>query len=187
MSTVTLLQILVFSLGTILIIVISRKSLRNFKIHGFYRFFVFEAALALIVLNMPFWFREPFSFQQILSWIILFLSLYPLFQSVTLLKKFGGSKERKIDSANYNFENTAILVKEGIYKCIRHPMYSSLLLLCIGALLKNITVVTVLLGLIAIIFLILTAKVEEKENITFFGNAYLEYMKETKMFIPYVF
>jgi protein-S-isoprenylcysteine O-methyltransferase Ste14 len=66
-------------------------------------------------------------------------------------------------------------------------MYGSLLFLCLGAVLKNISVVTLILSILMIIFLITTAKVEEKENISFFGNSYSEYMKETKMFIPYIF
>ena len=39
----------------------------------------------------------------------------------------------------------------------------------------------------ASLFLVLTAKVEEKENVRYFGEAYQAYQKGTKMFIPYVF
>jgi protein-S-isoprenylcysteine O-methyltransferase Ste14 len=44
-----------------------------------------------------------------------------------------------------------------------------------------------LLALAATIFLLLTARVEEDENIRYFGTAYQDYMKQTKMFIPYLF
>jgi protein-S-isoprenylcysteine O-methyltransferase Ste14 len=103
-----------------------------------------------------------------------------------LLKKRGGIRGRKNDLTNYNFENTTVLVKDGIYKYIRHPMYSSLLFLCLGAFSKSISLYTTLLTVIAILFLILTAKTEEKENIKFFGYSYEEYIKETKMFVPFV-
>jgi protein-S-isoprenylcysteine O-methyltransferase Ste14 len=36
-------------------------------------------------------------------------------------------------------------------------------------------------------FLLLTARIEEAENLRFFGAAYTEYMKRTKKFIPYLF
>ncbi len=36
-------------------------------------------------------------------------------------------------------------------------------------------------------FLVATAKVEEAENILFFGTSYHAYIKRTKMFIPFVF
>ena len=187
MNLLSIIQIVIFVLGTAFIIFISKKSLLNFKVHGFYRFFVFEFTLTLVLLNIPYWYNNPFSLQQIISWCLLFISIYLLVQSVLFLKKIGASKKREGSSTNYEFENTANLVKVGVYKYIRHPMYGSLLFLCLGAVLKNINVVTVLLLILIILFLILTAKVEEKENINFFGYSYSEYMKETKMFIPYIF
>jgi len=187
MSLLEIIQIIIFCLGNIFIILISHKSLRSFKVHGFYRFFVFEFTLALILLNIPYWIKNPFSFQQIVSWILLSISLILLIQSFYFLAKYGGSKKRKSYSANFDFENTAYLVRKGIYKYIRHPMYGSLLFLAFGAMFKYISFFTVGLAVVTLLFLIFTAKVEEKENIKYFGLDYDEYMKETKMFIPFVF
>jgi protein-S-isoprenylcysteine O-methyltransferase Ste14 len=141
----------------------------------------------LVLLNVPFWFSNPFSLLQIISWILLIISIYLVVQSFTSLKKIGGSKEREKNSANYKFENTFNLVKEGVYKYIRHPMYGSLLFLCLGAFFKDISLYSILLTIFIILFLILTAKTEEKENINFFGTLYSDYMKETKMFVPFIF
>jgi protein-S-isoprenylcysteine O-methyltransferase Ste14 len=179
-------QITIFIVGTSFLVYISKNSLLSFKEHGFYRFFVFEFCLALILLNIPYWFVNSFSPLQIISWIFLIISIYFVFQSFYSLKKRGGNKERENKSANFNFENTSNLVKDGVYKYIRHPMYSSLLFLCLGAFLKNISVYSTLLTAFAILFLIITAKTEEKEDINFFGSSYSEYMKETKMFIPFI-
>lgn len=187
MDLLSIIQIAGFTVGTIIIFYISKKSLRNYKVHGFYRFFVFEFTLVLIVINIPHWFFRPFSTLQIISWIFLTISLYPLILSVYLFNKLGGVRKKEDRSANLNFENTTNLVKDGIYKYIRHPMYSSLLFLCLGTLFKNISVLTILLAVSIIIFLVLTAKVEEKENIIFFGHPYEDYMKKTRMFIPYIF
>lgn len=187
MNLLSVFQVFLFASGTILLITVSRKSFRNFKVHGFYRFFVFEFTLVLVLLNIPHWFSNSFSPRQILSWVLLLISLYLIIRSISLLKKIGGSNKRENDTANFEFENTYKLVKNGVYKYIRHPMYSSLLFLSLGALLKNITVLTILLTVIILLFLILTAKVEERENINFFGKSYSQYMKETRMFIPYIF
>jgi protein-S-isoprenylcysteine O-methyltransferase Ste14 len=43
------------------------------------------------------------------------------------------------------------------------------------------------LGAINLIAVFLTSKIEEKEMIARFGNAYIQYMAETKMFIPKLF
>lgn len=187
MDLLKLIQIILFLSGTIILVFISRKSLRNFKVHGFYRFFVFEFTLTLVILNLPYWFKNPFSLQQILSWVFLLASIVLIFQSVFLIKKIGGHEERGENSINYKFENTSNLVKEGVYKYIRHPMYSSLLFLSLGTLLKNFSVYAILLAAFAILFILITAKTEEKENISFFGSSYTDYIKETKMFIPYIF
>ena len=187
MSLLSIIQIVIFVTGTFIIIFISRRSIQNFKVHGFYRFFVFEFTLTLVLINIPFWITDPLSVQQIISWCLLFISIYLILQSVLFLKKIGTTKKREDGSANFEFENTANLVQVGVYKYIRHPMYGSLLFLCLGAFLKNISAITILLSVLIIFFLILTAKVEEKENINFFGNSYSEYMKETKMFIPFIF
>jgi len=187
METFRIIQLIVFILGTAFLLIISKKSLSNQRVHGFYRFFVFEFTFILILLNLPFWFKQPLSAHQIISWFLLIVSIYYVAASFYFLTKIGGSKSRKRESANFKFENTANLVKDGVYKYIRHPMYSSLLFLSLGAMFKNISIFTILLEVLILLFLFLTAKFEENENIEFFGEAYREYMKGTKMFIPFIF
>ena len=187
MNLLSVVQLVAFIVGTIFIVFISRKSLQSLKFHGFYRFFVFEFTLVLLLLNIPHWFDYPFTVQQIVSWILLFISILFLVQSFYFFKKVGSSKYREIESGNFNFENTTKLIKEGIYKYIRHPMYGSLLFLDLGAMLKNISVTTVSIAFAAVLFVVLTARVEEKENIKYFGQDYKNYMKRSKMFIPFVF
>ena len=186
MNLVTIIQLVVFIRGTILIALVSRRSLRSLKHHGFYRFFVFEFTLVLLILNIPHWIDYPFSFRQIVSWILLLYSGLLLFQSVYFFTKYGGSKQRRENSANLEFENTTTLIQEGIYKYIRHPMYGSLLFLALGAMFKFISIITVSLAAAISIFVFFTAKVEEKENIKFFGSDYEDYIKKTKMFIAYI-
>jgi len=83
-------------------------------------------------------------------------------------------------------EKTTKLVVEGAYRYIRHPMYSSLLFLGWGAFFKSISILGMVLAVLATIFLILTGKMEEKENIRYFGREYEGYINKTKMFIPFV-
>lgn len=187
MEPLFMIRMVVFILGTILIIIISKRSLSSLKYHGFYRFFVFELSLIIVLLNFPYWFKNPFSLQQIIAWILLIYSGLLLVASVYYFKKYGGSLRREQSPANFEFENTSTLIRIGIYKYIRHPMYGSLLFLALGAMFKFISLLTVILSLIILIFVILTAKSEEKENISFFGSEYEDYIKKSKMFIPFVF
>ncbi len=181
------IRIIIFVSGSIYFTILSWRTIRNPKSHGFYRFFAFESILLLILLNIPFWFRNPFSLLQLVSWPLLFFSMYLVIEGVCLLKKLGGYKPREENSETYRFEETNHLVTDGIFKYIRHPLYSSLLFLAWGAYLKHISLFGSIGVLLATTSLLLTAKMEERENLLFFGSSYAEYMKSTKMFVPYVF
>jgi protein-S-isoprenylcysteine O-methyltransferase Ste14 len=87
----------------------------------------------------------------------------------------------------YAFEKTTALVTTGIYAYIRHPLYSSLLLLTWGIFFKVLSFPGTALTLVATTFLIATAQIDEQECIRFFGNEYQEYMQKTKRFIPFLF
>jgi protein-S-isoprenylcysteine O-methyltransferase Ste14 len=166
--------------GTILIVIFSWIfSIREKRYHGIARFFSFESIFILVLLNYRFWFRDAFASHQVVSWIFLFASIYPGIAGYLLLKRRGRSEN--------NFENTTILVKSGIYKYIRHPLYCSLLLLGTGVMFKNTAVLSLVCGAVNIAAVYLTARIEEKEMVVKFGSGYSEYMKETKMFIPYIF
>ena len=182
-----MLRPLLFLLGTIFFLYISRRSIRNPAVHGFYRFFAFESILLLVLLNHPRWFSNLFSPLQSLSWLLLAASIFFVIQAVLLLKKNGGHAGRQDAPENLPFENTVRVVEEGLYRYVRHPMYSSLLFLAWGAFCKHISIVSTGLALTATIMLVIAAKIEERENIRFFGGPYREYMQRSRLFIPWVF
>ena len=165
--------------GTIMIILFSWfLSIKYKRYHGIARFFAFESIFILVLLNLRVWFVKPFSVLQIASWILLLLSIYVVTTGYLLLKKKG-----KPDS---NFENTSLLVKSGIYKYIRHPLYLSVFLLGTGVMLKNPATAQLVLGAVNLIAVYITARIEENEMIAKFGDDYRIYMTETKMFIPFI-
>jgi protein-S-isoprenylcysteine O-methyltransferase Ste14 len=153
-------------------------SIRHKRYHGIARFFSFESIFIIVLLNVKIWFREPFSLLQIISWILLISSIYVAVAGFILLKRVG-----KPDS---NIENTSVLVREGFYKYIRHPLYLSLFMVGTGAMLKDPGLLQLVLGVVNLAAVWLTARMEEKEMVARFGDAYQRYMKETKMFIPYL-
>lgn len=166
----------VFIFGSLLIVAISWGSLWNPTSHGFYRFFAFEAILALVVVNAAEWFLNPLAPLQLLSWLCLLGSFILAAQAFWFLIRSG--------KPSGNFENTTRLVTSGPYRAIRHPLYGSLLLLSWGTLLKDISIVSTVLAVTAAAMLIATAKVEEKSNRKKFGDAYERYSHQTKMFLP---
>jgi len=181
-----MIRVALFIICTLFFIRFSWRALGNPGSHGFYRFFVFEGLLLLILLNHPYWFTNPFSPLHLVSWFLLLTSIIFIIQSLIKLKEYGGYAERKDMPENHSFENTIHVVEKGIYRYVRHPMYSSLLFLGWGAFFKHITLLNFGLILSVSAFLIAASKVEERENILFFGTAYEDYMQQTKMFIPWL-
>ena len=180
-------QLFLFALGSLIIFLLAGRQLKNPDVHGFYRFFVFEGILALLLLNYPYWFIESFSPLHIFSWILLVLSIYFILASLWMLRRYGGRRERMDMPENFRFENTLHIVDAGLYRHIRHPMYSSLLLLGWGAFFKHPSVPSVILVFWITGFLFAAARVEENENRQFFGSGYDDYMRTSKMFIPWLF
>ena len=80
------LKAILFGIASIGIIWVSRASLRDFRTHGFYRFFAWEFILALFLLNVEYWFDDPFSLHQIIAWLMLILSAILVIAGVRLLR-----------------------------------------------------------------------------------------------------
>jgi protein-S-isoprenylcysteine O-methyltransferase Ste14 len=172
-------RILTFIIVSAGIFAFSWPSLRQPRSHGFFRFFAFETVLMMIYLNAGVWFREPFSPVHTLSWICLLGSIFLAVHGFYLLRAIGKPQG--------DFEATTQLVTQGAYRFIRHPLYASLLLVGLGAFLKDVSLTGLALLVALLAFLIGTARSEEAENLEHFGAAYMEYMRRTKMFVPFMF
>lgn len=173
-------EILILVTGTpILLVATWWISLRARRYHGVARFFSFESIFLLCLLNWRFWFFEPSSWNQIISWALLCGSIVPAAHGFYVLRVVGKPAGQ--------FENTTALVRVGPYKLIRHPLYASLIMLGTGVCFKSVSMITVCIAVVNAIALTATARIEEKEMMERFGQEYDNYMKETKMFIPYVF
>jgi protein-S-isoprenylcysteine O-methyltransferase Ste14 len=166
---------------------ISRKSLRVPGSHGFYRFFAWEIILALFLLNVNAWFREPLSWHQLIAWALLLLSLLPLVLGFRALAGQGRPTGERESEPLLGFERTTVLVTRGVYGRIRHPLYCSLLLLAWGIFFKLPTWYGVLLALGATGFLLATARADEAECRRFFGPEYEAYARRTARFVPFLF
>jgi protein-S-isoprenylcysteine O-methyltransferase Ste14 len=172
-----MIRLIIFAIISAGLVSWSWPFLSDPRSHGFFRFFAFESILVLILLNIGGWFRDPFAAHQIVSWVLLGVSLFMAIHGFYLLREIGRPKD--------HIENTTALVTVGAYRYIRHPLYSSILFLGWGAFFKAPSALGIILVSAVSAFAIATAKVEEKENLRKFGAGYAAYMKKTKMFIPF--
>jgi len=76
------------------------------------------------------------------------------------------------------------VIREGVFGIVRHPVYLSEILLYIGLLGFNLSLIAcgILIG--AIVFLHYIARYEEKLLVARFGDDYRRYMREVPMWIP---
>jgi len=175
-----IIESIVLIIVTIFLIYISwYVSIRKKRYHGIPRFFTFESIFILVLYNYSNWFKDPFSLIQIISWILLISSAVIAFLGFYLLFKRGKPKGQ--------MENTTYLITTGMYKYIRHPIYLSIIPGALGILLKDIGYIQILLTVIIFVSLVFTAKLEEKEMINKFGSEYEDYIKKSKMFIPFIY
>lgn len=176
-----------FLVGSLMLLVLSWRSLRRPGSHGFSRFLAWEGILALLVLNGDVWFEGRYSVRQLVSWCLLMASIAVVLSGLFQLKSRGrpvaGSRD---DGSLYAFEQTTRLVDSGIYAWIRHPMYLSLMLLAWGAAVKDLNGMTLTLAVFVSLCLYITARQDEKECLVHFGTSYGDYMRRSKRFLPFL-
>ena len=80
----------------------------------------------------------------------------------------------------------AELVMDGPYRLIRHPMYTSVLLVCLGLLLASTSQNALFVYLLLVFNLVIKLYYEESMLKKKFRQ-YREYMKKTKRLLPYIY
>lgn len=180
------MKIIAFCILSLPLVWFSRRSLTGLKHHGLYRWVVWECILWLAVQNHRHLIVEEFDLQQLISSALMTASLVFVLAAVSIMRKKGEANGRRRDRTLFGFEKTTVLIESGIFRHVRHPMYSSLLFLAWGLLLRNFEITLLLVAMIATAVCVLAAWVEERENLGFFGDRYRDYMRRTKRFIPYV-
>jgi len=134
------------------------------------------------------------SLQYLIMVILLYLNYTFLLQAVPLSIFFIGFIIgiyaiycNKLHNFNIipEIKDNANLVTHGIYKYVRHPMYLSVAVMMLGTIIFNLNFVNIFIYLILILALFLKARKEEKlwsKKIP----QYSDYMKSSKMIIPYL-
>jgi protein-S-isoprenylcysteine O-methyltransferase Ste14 len=78
------------------------------------------------------------------------------------------------------------LVTTGIYRYMRHPQYTGIMLFTLGWMLHWPSLVTLVLWPLLIAAYAWLARQEEKQAAEEFGEAYARYSKRTKCFVPFI-
>ncbi len=78
------------------------------------------------------------------------------------------------------------LVSTGLYRYLRHPQYTGLLLFTLGWILHWPSLITLALWPVLAAAYVWLARQEERQALEEFGEAYAQYARRTKRFVPFV-
>lgn len=186
MGPMGVFKLAVFLLLFPILLYLSWASWRQRGSHGYYRFFAWVSILGLFLLNVAHWFQDPFSPLQWGSWLLLVLSASLAVHAFWILRKYGRQGAERMEEHLLEVEKTTTLVTQGIYRYVRHPLYSSLLSLAWGIFCKDPSGLAGVLSVVATSFVLTTARADEQECLVYFGADYRRHMQRTKMFIPFL-
>jgi len=79
------------------------------------------------------------------------------------------------------------VIRRGVFRFVRHPIYLSEIILYLGLLLLNVSLAAALVWVIAIFFLHYISRYEERLLLVRFGKEYEQYMKEVSMWFPRIY
>lgn len=77
-----------------------------------------------------------------------------------------------------------VVIREGAFRIIRHPIYLSEIILYLGLLTLSISLAALVIWIVGIVFLHYISRHEEKLLIARFGEEYKKYMRDVPMWIP---
>jgi protein-S-isoprenylcysteine O-methyltransferase Ste14 len=123
-------------------------------------------------------FMSRFSFAIPGSVITMLGFLGALWARVYLGRNWSGYVTYKQDQA---------LVTGGPYRFVRHPIYTSLILMFIGTILYYGSLLVAGIFVVMAIGFVMRTKKEEEIMLRLFGEKYKDYMKSTKRLIPLVY
>ncbi len=110
------------------------------------------------------WIRTP------VGLIVLAVSGYLAWRSLAIV--FGEERE------------TPSVIRKGVYRFMRHPMYFSEVLIYLGMLIFSTSLAAVVIGLVATGFLYFLCRHEEKLLVARFGEEYEKYRREVGLWLP---
>jgi len=150
--------------------------------------FLALTSLGFIAAVLDFVYRQNFNFQvYAIAGLLLLLTGGLIRMKARLELKKKARFKSLLGTAQLQIVKEHQLVKDGLYKHIRHPLYLGEILRNLGFVVIFSSVYGTLIVLLASIFLLFRIEIEERMLIVVFGEEYKEYKRKTKKIIPYIY
>ncbi len=154
-----------------LVIAVPRFLLLGASLVGILAYSIDPRLMKWSVFLLPFWMR----------WFGFFIGLIALLVFFWVLRSLGQNF-----STTLTINQGQTLVSQGPYRWVRHPMYTSFVLLWIGFLLLSASWFIGLTGILGFLWaIVIRTPKEEQMMIDQFGDEYIAYMKRTGRYFPH--
>lgn len=140
--------------------------------------------LILLVIFLVVWIADSFIFKYS-TFLIQYVSNYirvPITLIVLVISGLLAWTGLKIVFGETREEPQVITT--GVFSIVRHPIYLSSILLYLGFILLSLSLLSVLVWILIIVFYYMISRYEEKLLTQRFGSAYEEYKKKVPMLLP---
>jgi protein-S-isoprenylcysteine O-methyltransferase Ste14 len=146
------------------------------------------ATVGFVAAMFDFVFLQHLTFQPsaLLGLVLLVAGGYVRMKARVQLKEKAGFKTLAATARLPTMEGHR-LVKDGLYKHIRHPLYLGETVRNFGLVIIFSSIYGIVLIAASTVFIALRIRMEEQMLIQIFGEEYKEYQKATKRIIPYIY
>ena len=125
----------------------------------------------------------PLAKESCIVYVGLFLIFIGIILRLTIIATLG-----QFFTVDVTIKQNHKLKKDGFYKYLRHPSYAASLLSFIGfGITLNNWISLILVAILILIAFSVRIKIEEKILMEHFGTEYLDYQKNTKRMIPFIY
>jgi protein-S-isoprenylcysteine O-methyltransferase Ste14 len=151
------------------------------------KYLVVFVSLSFIVPVMLWWFSPVLDFANLpfphwLRWVGFAVAMVSTWYFYLIHKQLGDNWSPVLE-----IRSEHKLITNGVYKHIRHPMYTSILLSTLGANLVSANWLMFVVNTLAVLVLLIMRLPDEEQMMTDqFGNDYRAYMRRTWLLIPNV-
>jgi len=116
---------------------------------------------------------------RVFSWGLLVMGAVLALISALTLRRRG--------KPTSGWEHTTVLIRTGIYRWVRHPMYLAALLIVTSTMLWQLAAISLALWVPSVVCFVLAAFSEDRFNARKFGDDYRRYKMKSKLLIPFLF
>ena len=125
------------------------------------------------------------SITKFIGWVILAIGL---FANVMAIRQYNLAEFSGVAYlSNSETQHSSKLNISGLNKWIRHPLYTTTLLVMLGVVVLEANVAMLGIALLSLIYILIGIQLEERKLIVVFGADYVQYKKDVRMLVPFLF